>query len=302
MVITIKERRIKIMPRCSDKKDFTGYIVMENDTTYGEVTNIEVVKDDYLFYLKYDAILQSVNRENRNHNWYSGDAIVGALSAPNTVELIEKGKALGEAGHPVDGSVKRIATVDPKFTCHRVMKWWLDGDLIRAHMETLDDGLYGTKLTKMILQGMQSSYSFRGFAKMQSDKRHPGVKMILTPPQYVAYDEVVLPSHPEAYQEKGKTVVKKNIYNGTEKSVRLENAYPIGDMSIAITPSFISEMVRNSSENLDILCESFDIDPNQYISVSKDGKSAAIHTPRERFVFGLEAELAREAANAWKIL
>lgn len=288
------------MAKISENKEFSGMIVMENDTTYGEVKNIDVRRDNGLFFLRYDAILQSVNRENRNHNWYGGDAMVGSLSDPNVTELMQRGKALGEAGHPVDGSVRRIATVDPKYTCHRMMKWWIDGDLIRGHMETLDDGMYGTKLTKMILQGMDSSYSFRGFAKMESDRKHPGVKMIWTPPKYVAYDEVVLPSHPEAYQEKGKTVVNKDYRTGAERSMALESVYPVGDMSIPVTPKMIGDMVRDKSENLDILCESFDIDPSQYISVDKSGKTATVHAPREKFVFTLEAQLAREAANMWK--
>lgn len=288
------------MARISENKEFSGVIVMENDTTYGEVKNIDVRKDNGLFFLRYDAILQSVDRENRNHNWYTGDAIVGSLSDPNVTELMQRGKALGEAGHPVDGSVRRIATVDPKYTCHRMMKWWRDGNLIRGHMETLDDGMYGTKLTKMILQGMDSSYSFRGFAKMESDRRHPGVKMVVTPPKYVAYDEVVLPSHPEAYQEKGKILVNKNIYSGVEKTTTMESVYPSGDMSIIVTPEVISEMVRDRSENLAILCESFDLDPAQYLEVDATGRTASLHTNREKFVFTLEAQLAREVADAWR--
>lgn len=286
----------------SENKEFSGVIMMENDNTFGEVKNIEVVKDDNLFYLKYDAILQSVDRVNRNRNWYTGEAIVGSLSDPMTEELISHGKALGEAGHPVDGSPRRIATVDPKYTCHRLMKWWRDGCLIRGHMETLDDGMYGTKLTKMILQGMDSSYSFRGFAKLTSDRRHPGVKMIVTPPKYVAYDEVVLPSHPEAYQEKGKTLVRKNFITGQEYEQQLESlnrTYPKGDMSIMITPDFIAEMVREKSENLDILCESFDIDPSLYIEVAEDGSTATICDKKDKFKFTLESQLAREVADAW---
>lgn len=295
------------MPKkISENKDFSGVIVMENDTTYGEVSDIEVHKESGLFFLRYKAILQSVDRENRNHNWYTGDAIVGSLSDDNVTELMNHGKALGEAGHPVDGTVRRIATVDPKYTCHRMLKWWKDGNLIRGELETLDDGMYGTKLTKMILQGMDSSYSFRGFARMTSDRRHPGVKMVVTPPKYVAYDEVVLPSHPEAYQMKGKSLVKKNYVTGEEKTIAMENAYnevryPKGDMSIAVTPSMISEMVRDKSENLDILCESFDIDPSQYLSVDPTGKTASLHTPRERFVFTLESQLAREVAETWRM-
>lgn len=292
--------------KISENKEFSGVIVMENDTTYGEVSDIQVVKNNGLFYLRYKAVLQSVDRENRNHNWYTGDAIVGSLSDPNVTELMSRGKALGEAGHPVDGSVRRIATVDPKFTCHRMMKWWRDDGLIRGELETLDDGMYGTKLTKMILQGMDSSYSFRGFAKMSSDRRHPGVKMVVTPPKYVAYDEVVLPSHPEAYQMRGKTLVQKNYVTGEEKTIAMENAYnqvkyPTGDMSIALTKTVLAEMVRDKSENLDIICESFDLDPSQLLTVDPSGKTASLHTKKERFVFTLESQLAREVAETWKM-
>lgn len=286
------------MSRISENKDILGYILMENDTTFGQVENVQVVKDSNLFYLRYDATLQSVDCENRNHNWYTGDAIVGSLSDDTVKELIAHKKALGEAGHPVDGSPRRIATVMPNNSCHVLTGWWRDGNLIKGHLETLA-GFRGPDLTACILQGMDSSYSFRGFAKMETQRGKPGIKVITLPPKYVAYDEVVLPSHKEAYQDKGKTAVTKDWATGKEATMALENAYPSGDMSIPVTPSYLGEMVKDKSENLAIICESLDLDPNNLITVNNKGV-ATLHGKKEKAVFTLESQLVREAAEAWK--
>ena len=266
--------------------DTVGYILMENDDTFKEVNNLQVIDDGKLFYCRFDTILQSLDCLNRNRREYNGDAIVASLSTPEIQELIAHNKFKGEAGHPVGMPTPRIATVDPKCTCHRVTKWWRDDNLIRGTIETLDDGLYGTKLTKAIIQGEDPSFSYRGFATMTKKNGHD---YVATPPRCIAYDEVNLPSHKEAYAVPGRTFVERDV-RGNEKTIVREST----DMSMEVTKSDILDLVASKSETLAIICESFSLDPSMLTAADK--KTFSLKKGGNTYVGRLEDTVAKEVA------
>lgn len=264
-----------------------GYILMENDTTFRDISDLKVFNDNHLFYVRFVSTLQSLNRFNRNNKFYTSDAIVQSLSTEEINELIANNKFKGEAGHPIGEKIERIAVVDPKLTCHRIVKWWVENDLIRGIVETLDDGMYGTKLTKAILQNENPSFSYRGLAMLQKK----GTKAyIRTPPRTIAYDEVNLPSHKEAYGDPKKTKIAQS-YSGTV-SASMESV----DMSREITGSEIADLFQRKSETLQIVCESFGIDPS---NVSLVGNKIALRNGDERYMLNMEANLAKEVAYYW---
>ena len=59
-----------------------GFILMENDTTFQEVKNLDVVKQDHLFFVRFDTILQSLDCINRNRRYYRGDSIHQPIVKP----------------------------------------------------------------------------------------------------------------------------------------------------------------------------------------------------------------------------
>lgn len=264
-----------------------GFILMENDNSIQEVNNLDVIKNDHLFFVRFDTILQSLDCINRNRRYYKGDAIVSSITTPETLELLRNNKLHSEAGHPVDGSPARIATVDPKCTCNIIKKMWRDGNLIRGSIETLDDGMYGTKLTKGILQGINPSYSYRGFAMI--DKKG-NVSYVNKPPRFITYDEVNLPSHKEAYAEPKKTKVALG-YDGTETTMESTDASRI------ILASEVREMIMRDSDNLKVVCESFDLDPSTLRTYGDH--SLAISNGSDTFVFQTEREIAKRYADIW---
>jgi hypothetical protein len=274
-----------------------GFILMENDNTFQEVSNLDVIKNNHLFFIRFDTILQSLDCINRNRRYYKGDAIYQSITTPEVAELQLNNKLQSEAGHPVDGTPARIATIDPKFTCNIIKKMWRDGNLIRGSIETLDDGMYGTKLTKGILQGMNPSYSYRGFAVI--DKKG-NVSYVMKPPRFITYDEVNLPSHKEAYADAQKTKVSKD-YAGNEfvyENVGTINTDPLKDASRAILGSDIQEMVMRDSDNLKVVCESFNLDPSTLNTYGNH--SFSISNGSDTFVFQAEMETARRYADLWK--
>ena len=77
-----------------------GYILLEDDNQFNEVTNIQEFIKPNLFYIRFDTILQSLDCENRNHRNYNGDALVKGLSTPEISELIANNKWKGEIAFP----------------------------------------------------------------------------------------------------------------------------------------------------------------------------------------------------------
>lgn len=268
-----------------------GYILMENDSTFKEVTDLQVHNENNLFYCRFNTILQSLDCLNRNKREYNGDAIVASLSTPEIQELIAHNKFKGEAGHPVGMPTPRIATVDPKCTSHRIIKWWRDKDLIRGTVETLDDGMYGTKLTKAILQGEDPSFSYRGFATMVKKNGHD---YVASPPRCIAYDEVNLPSHKEAYAMPGRTFIQRDMRGNEQTYVKESTEIYTGDQSIAITESDVKEMIVSKSENLAVICESFGLDPSNLTKVTN--KDFRIKQNGSTYVGRLEDRVAKEVA------
>lgn len=269
-----------------------GYILMENDNTFRDVQNLQVFDKNHLFYVRFDTTLQSLDVFNRNNRYYSADAIIKSLSTDEIKELILNNKFKGEAGHPIDGTINRIVTVDPKFTCHRIIKWWVDGNLIKGTVETLDDDMHGTKLTKAILQNENPSFSYRGLAMLQKK----GTKSyVYRPPRAVAYDEVNLPSHKEAYGDLNKTIISQS-YDGKIDSTLSRQTQQVKDLSRAVIEQEIADLASKKSENLQVVCESFDIDPSQVFVTNNMMK---VKANNETFAVTMESQLCKEVAYYW---
>lgn len=270
-----------------------GFILMENDNSIQEVSNLDVVKTEHLFFARFDTVLQSLDCINRNRRYYKGDAIYESLNTPEVAELIRNNKLQSEEGHPIDGSPARIATVDSKYTCNIIKKMWRDGNLIRGSIETLDDDMYGTKLTKGILQGINPSYSYRGFAVI--DKRG-NISYVTKPPRFITYDEVNLPSHKEAYADPRKIKVVKS-YSGEETTFE-NKSVPHHDLSRPILGSEIQEMLIRDSDNVKVVCESFGLDPSTLKTYGNH--SLTIGNGSDTFVFQTEKNIARRYADLWR--
>ena len=275
-----------------------GFILMENDNSFQEVHNLDVIRNNGLFFVRFDTILQSLDCINRNRRFYKGDAIYQSITTPEVAELILNNKLQSEAGHPVDGTPPRIATVDPKYTCNIIKKMWRDGNLIRGSIETLDDDMYGTKLTKGILQGINPSYSYRGFAVI--DKRG-NISYVNKPPRFITYDEVNLPSHKEAYADPKKIKIAKDPISGKEtifEATATIHTAPLQDASRAILGKDIQEMIMQHSDNVKVVCESFGLDPSTLQTYGNH--SFSISDGNDKFIFQAEMETARRYADLWK--
>ena len=273
-----------------------GYILLENDIIDEKVSNVEVIDKPHLFYVRFNTVLQSLDCKNRNGRIYNGDALVKGLSAPEITELIANKKWKGECDHPITKDIQRIASVLSKYESHYITKWWREGNLIKGTIESIDDNMYGTALAKRVLQGENPSFSLRALAMLEKDGTTTYVNK---PPKVITYDEVKLPSHKEAYAEKRKEKIisdgkKEIVYEGTD--IALANRYKNGETAFAIEATDIKDMLISKSDNLKIVCESFDIDPAT-VKLTNGGKSLTAKAGNDTLVWILEQNLVRRSVD-----
>ena len=150
----------------------------------------------------------------------------------------------------------------------------------------MDDGQFGTALTKNIIQGEVPSFSLRALAMLE---KSGNTTFVNKPPRVVTYDEVNLPSHPEAYAIRG---TNQMMTTDGKQTFTCENG------AIPITPDDIKEMVQSKSDNLKIVCESFDLDPAS-VQVVNGGRQLSVKRSGETFVFALESKLSKDISNFW---
>lgn len=262
-----------------------GYIILENDNSVAETTNVEVIEKPQLFYVRFNTVLQSLDCNNRNKRNYNGNALVEGLSTPEINELIANKKWKGECDHPITKDIQRIATVLSTKCSHYITKWWRDGNLIKGTIESIADGegLYGTALARRVLQNENPSFSLRALAMLE---KSGNITYVNKPPRVITYDEVNLPSHKEAYAEPK----KQKVLDDGEKQFVYENG------AIAIDAGDIKDMLVTKSDNLKIVCESFDIDPMS-IGITNDGDMLTIKNGSDKIIFTPEKKLAREISN-----
>lgn len=253
------------------KKNKLEAVLISDITSQGEKPrNLQVTnnKDVGLCFINFDATLQRLNVVNRNGRNYGGQ-YADSINDPRLKELMNSGNLMGEAGHPIgftDAPLARIATVDPKNVSHKIKSLSLRGDIIEGNLETLDNGLHGTSMTRMMLQGMIPSFSVRALTNVTRGPN--GVGMVHGPSRIVTFDWVVLPSHKEAYLDKNKPAI---LMNKSSDAYVQESS----GIMIPIDASLASDIAVMESENLKSFYHMMDTDLGTF-TLSNDMKHAYV--------------------------
>lgn len=255
------------------KEEVVAYAVMESVADPIKPQNVEVVDKNGLFYVRFDTTLQSFNCLNCNRRNYNDVAMMEGLKADHFTDLIRNRSWFGEAGHPMEDDVKRILTIDPKLTSHKIVDFRQEGkNILKGTIETLDDGRYGTQMTKNILQGMEPAFSLRALAKLT--KKSDGTSLVQSKPHIVTYDWVILPSHKEAYRDPSKPI------NKVVKSIN-NDGNTVYESCVSVLESSIIDFIKEESNNVkcvsnlcEIALENMSLTPNgQYVVLRENGRT-----------------------------
>lgn len=251
------------------KDKVTAYVVMESTMEPSQPNKIEVIDKNGLFFVRFQSYLQEFNAKNRNGRIYMKDCMVPSLQAPHIQELMAKKSWFGEAGHPMTNDVARILTLDPKLLSHKINSISFEGNMLKGEVETLDNGAYGSQMTKAILQGMEPAFSLRALASLTS--RGDGTKVVQSKCHIVGYDWVVLPSHNKAYRDESKPVEK--IIKSIDKAGNtvMESLSPVSESQIIGFLKEESKNIKVISNVYEVALESMQLSPDMKFAILKEG-------------------------------
>lgn len=266
------------------KQEVTAYLVMESTSEPIKPSNLQVYDKGGLFYVKFTTVLQEFNKQNRNKRIYMKEAMIPSLQAPHIRELIEKKSWKGEAGHPLTNDVQRVLTVDPKLTSHKINNFWVEGNLLKGEVETLDDGHYGTQMTKNILQGMEPAFSLRALASLV--KQPDGTALVKTRCHIVTYDWVILPSHNTAYRDQSKPIQK------IVKSIN-DEGNTVTESLVPVIESQILDYIKMESHNVKLISNICEV-AMESMTLSKDLKHVILKEGSNTYFVNIEEKIKRD--------
>lgn len=235
-----------------------GYIICEtsaNENTLKERPTIVSSNNNRVII---EAIIQDVDRKNRNGRFYAKEDLFPALESPRIKELLSHKALMGENGHPVsDSSITRQQTIDPNNICCNFLKIWTEGNLVKAHVKGTPNQK-GEDFNNLILDGTDPAFSLRALGSITNTKRGAEVKNI----NIITYDHVFYPSHPSAYtvrqltESAGISDPIRSLQESTTNKVILEE----NDKGILIPlmNRQVMDYIKSESANINTILKSFD--------------------------------------------
>ena len=263
----IKGKDNKTMRTNKQIEDF-GYVYMSEsaDESVCRIGDVRVYDKHNVFFVDFDAVLQSFDVENRNHRYYLADNVWNAINTPKIQALIADNAWYGEMNHPTQETQnakltpERIRDAWLPNRSHKIMRPRIKGNLLEAHIQTASGTAAGTGFAKEIIQGLVPRFSCRSVATLKNINGRPTViiKVLIT------YDWVVYPSHKEAGLI---GTVKPVLESG---AITTESVHDITPEDTIIPLNEILQLVGTTDPNTEILMESFDLSFEDIIGVTKD--------------------------------
>ena len=183
--------------------DLLGYVYLREDVSPDAPTasNIQICDKPNIFYVEFDATLQSFGVMNRNHRVYNQSNVWSCIQNDEKIQdLMKNNSWFGEMDHPTprlkneELSPERIMNSIPGNTSHKIMNPYCKGNLINAHIQTDAGTEAGMNMAKKIIQGMVPRFSARALAELINKNGTPTVNM----KKLITYDWVLYPSFSKA--------------------------------------------------------------------------------------------------------
>lgn len=274
-----------------DRQEVVSYLIMEATSDPIKPRNLQVFDTKGLFYLIFEAWLQSFNVFNRNGRNYGLDVMIESLNAPHIQELVSKKSWKGEAGHPMTEDVKRILTIDPKLTSHKINSFQIIGNRLLGQVETLDDNSFGSQMTKNILQGMEPAFSLRALAKLI--KQADGRSLVRSRAHIVCYDWVILPSHQDAYRDQSKPIEK--IYKAMD-GITANNIATESAVTLAVQESQIKDFIAMESSNVKMISNICEVALGS-MKLTKDLSHVILKEGQNTYAVKIEDKIKHDVRN-----
>ena len=251
------------------------------------------------------GILQTGGERNRNGRIYRLEDLRREIAAPRQKELITTGNLLSEASHPLTTELVRQQTIDPRNSCARFLKLWIEGDNVMGVFQGTNNDL-GETFDKDLKQGVKPAFSLRALGTVKATPQGAIVENL----KMITYDYVIYPSHPGAYTQgllnestvdMGPTSnFKVTKYNDATKSIMTE--FTNKDVINAIklqsqNESAAIDYIKDKSLNFHLLKECYDMTSFDTIDFVSPKKIALTEAGKATIIMNVEDYIAREIQN-----
>ena len=267
-----------------------GYII--NETAPSESGIRAKVIGEKFGKLIVEAVLQDLNKKNRNGRYYTDAELVPQITCKRTQELIKSGNMKGENGHPSSKDLVRQQTIDPNNVVCKYLKIWVDGNYIKAHVTASPDGV-GDDFEKALRNEELPSFSMRSLGTIKNTARGAEVQNI----KLITWDRVIYPSHECAYTcESGDVYQNENgIYSPKQPNgskLYLEE----NDQGMLVpfnTPQVIN-YIKSESKNLKSVRESMEMFFQEMSVIDEGRKVKLVSNNGNIVVINLETYIRNE--------
>ena len=224
-------------------------------------------------YVEFDATLQTFNCYNRMNRRYDPINLTSVIDNDERIQtLLRQNKWRGELNHPnpdIKGqqySDIRMTIPEQTRTSHMIRKNRLEGDRYKAIITTDPAFECGRgAAVEIIDMGSVPSFSVRLLGNMIPNAPHNQPNMRVT--KVITYDMVDFPSHRDADGD----VRPKMHQEGVQVFLRDLAKYCV-----------------NESENLRVVCESFQILPDELVGISNQGELQVKQTDGAKILIPME--------------
>lgn len=276
----------------SELNDVMGFMYIKEDVSPADnkPMNIHVVDKPSLFYIEFDATMQSFGVMNRNHRMYEIDNVWNCITGdPKIQDLLKNSGWFGEMDHPnaekkgEELSAERILNPNMGNTSHKIMNPRRSGNLINATIQTDSGTDAGINMAKKVLQGMTPRFSARAVAELTNKNGQPVVNM----KKLITYDWVLYPSHVEAH-----ALTKPEV-----KTVTCESAQDSTTYTMIMPLKEILEYAGSKCVNSQVIMESFELDKNALMGFDKTGEHIVMKD-KDNIIFSkMDSKLRKEVTG-----
>lgn len=256
-----------------------------------KIQNINVIDKHNLFYLEFDAILQTFSVLNRNKRQYIGDNIDEQIkSDPKILAYLADNSWFGEMGHPTQDfkelslTAERIVKIDQANTSHKILNPVVANNKLNAKIQTDASTEAGMIMAKKILQKMIPGFSCRALARlgMLNNIATVLVRKLIT------YDWVFYQSHVGAQGSSNIDLIEKKI---TPSKLITEST----DTCIMIED--LLKYTANKDINTRIIMESFELDIQSMQGFDKNAKHAILRDDNNMIYCNLDPKVSKEVRS-----
>lgn len=231
-------------------------------------------------YCKFESPLWSFGHANRMRRRYDKENARTVLTTDERIQnLKQKRQWRGEWNHPnpeIKGqqfSDIRMTIPEPRKTSHFITNDRFEGDLYRATIITHPRTEDGRAVASEIIDiGAQPSFSVRLMGTMIPNAPANAPNMRVS--KVITFDMVDFPSHQEANAD----------------------IAPVQEGTVV----FLNQLAKyccEQDENLAVVCESFQITPEEIITISKDASIIMEQADSSKIIVPLKSDIRREALS-----